>query len=80
MSIEIVRSALLWCTVINFGVLFMWLLFFTLARESMYRLHGRLFRMSAEQFDVLHYGGMAIFKIGILLLNLVPYLALCIVG
>ena len=46
----------------------------------MYRLHSRWFRLSVEQFDVLHYAGMARDKIGILLFNLVPYIALRIVG
>jgi hypothetical protein len=46
----------------------------------MYRLHGRWFRLSAEQFDALHYAGMAIYKLGIFLFCLVPYLALLIVG
>jgi hypothetical protein len=35
--------------------------------------------LSVEQFDMLHYAGMSIFKIGILLLNVVPYIALRIV-
>ena len=34
--------------------------------------------MSGEQFDVLHYGGMSIYKIGIILFNLVPLVALWI--
>jgi hypothetical protein len=42
----------------------------------MYQPHGRWFRLSVEQFDMLHYAGMSIFKIGIILLNLVPYIAL----
>ena len=33
-----------------------------------------------EQFDALHYAGMALYKVGILLLNLVPYIALRLVG
>jgi hypothetical protein len=79
MSIEVIRSILLWCTVINYAVLLVWFLLFCLAREWMVRLHGRWFRLSAEQFDAIHYAGMAIYKIGILLFNFVPYLALMIV-
>jgi hypothetical protein len=36
--------------------------------------------MPVEQFDSIHYAGMAIYKIGIILLNLVPYVALLIVA
>ena len=74
MSIERVRKALLWCTVINYGVLLVWFLVFMLAHDWMYGLHGLWFHLSREQFDALHYGGMALYKIGILLLNLVPYI------
>jgi hypothetical protein len=80
MNLEIARDVLLWCTVINYGVLLLWFLFFRFAHEWMYRFHGRWFRMPAEQFDAIHYTAMAIYKIGIILFNLVPYVALHIVG
>ena len=76
MTIEMTRKALLWCAVINYAILLVWFLFFVLAHARMYLLHSRWFRLSVEQFDMLHYAGMSIFKIGILLLNLVPYIAL----
>jgi len=69
-------KALLWCAVINYGILLVWFLFFMLAHEWMYLYHGRWFRLSAQQFDMLHYAGMSILKLGIILLNLVPYFAL----
>jgi hypothetical protein len=76
MSIETLRKALLWCAVINYGILLVWFLSFILAHDWMYLFHGRWFRLSVEQFDMLHYAAMAIFKVGIILLNLVPYVAL----
>ena len=79
MSIESVRRALLWCAVINYGILVVWFLFFILAHDWMYLFHGRWFHISVEQFDMLHYATMAIYKIGILLFNLVPLVALRIV-
>lgn len=80
MSIELVRDVLLWCTLINYGVLLLWFLFFKTAHDWMHRLHGRWFRLPVEQFDAIHYAGMAIYKIVIILFNLVPYVALHIVG
>jgi hypothetical protein len=41
MTIEVVRRALLWCTVINYGILLMWFLVFILAHDWIYNLHGR---------------------------------------
>lgn len=80
MNIVIVRDFLLWCTIINYCVILIWFLFFMLAHNGMYSLHSRWFRLTVEQFDFIHYSGMAIYKIGILLFNLTPYVALCIVG
>ena len=76
MSIETLGSALLRCALINYAILSVWFLFFILAHDRLYLLHGRWFHLSVEQFDMLHYAGMSIFKIGIILVNLVPYLAL----
>jgi hypothetical protein len=79
MKIEVVRNFLLWCTVFNYGILLGWFLFFVFAHDRLLRVHGTWFHLSREQFDALHYIGMSIFKIGIILLNLVPYVVLCIV-
>lgn len=80
MTIEIIRSTLAWCTVINWVLLLWWLLFFTLAHDWTYRFHSKWFNLSVEKFDAIHYAGMAFFKMCILMFNLVPYLALRIVG
>jgi hypothetical protein len=37
---------------------------------------GRWFRLSVEQYDAINYIGMAPFKLGIILFNLVPYVPL----
>jgi hypothetical protein len=80
MDIEEVRSVLGWCTLINYAVLLYWFAMFVLARDWMRRLHGRWFSFSDENFDAVHYALMGVYKLGIILLNLVPYLALRIVG
>jgi uncharacterized protein DUF6868 len=79
MSIEAMRTLSLWCTVINYGILLVWFLVFAFAHDWMRQLHGRWFRLSDQQFDALHYAGMSIYKIGVLLFNLVPFLALSMV-
>ena len=71
---------LLFCTILNYLALLLWFVAFTGAHDWMFKLHGRWFRLTAVQFDALHYGGMAVYKVGILLLNLVPYVALNIVS
>jgi hypothetical protein len=76
MSIDGTRKALLACAVINYGILLVWFLVFLLAHDWLYQLHSRWFHFSAEHFDMLHYAAMALYKLGIILLNVVPYIAL----
>jgi len=80
MTVEIIRNFLAWCSIINVGVLIYWWLFFTLAHGFVYRIHGKWFKLSVEKFDAIHYTGMAFFKMSIILFNIVPYIALRIVG
>jgi hypothetical protein len=42
----------------------------------MYRLHTRWFKLSVETFDAIHYAGMSVYKIGVILFNLAPLAAL----
>ncbi len=79
MSIETTRKAFLWCTIINFGVLLIWFLFFALAHQWMYVFLGRWFHMSVELFNAMNFAGIGLYKLGIILFNLVPYIALRIV-
>ncbi len=80
MTIEVVREILGWCCVINAGGLVWWFLAFMFAHDWMYRWHGKWFKLSVEQFDSIHYAGMAFYKVLIFVFNLVPFVALWIVG
>jgi hypothetical protein len=62
------------------GLLTYWFLMFWAAHDWIHRLHARWFKLSREQFDAIHYGGMAFFKMVWFFFNLVPWVALCIVG
>ncbi len=46
----------------------------------MHRLHGRWFPIAPERFDALQYQAMALYKVGVLLFNLVPSAALHLIG
>ncbi len=77
MSLDQMHDFLLWNLIINYAVLLLWFGVLTFAHDWVYRLHTRWFQLTPQTFDVLHYGAMAIYKIGVLLFNLAPLLALC---
>ncbi len=80
MTLEEIRHVLGWCAVTNLGLLVWWGFFITVAHDWTYRMHRRWFKLSDEAFDAMHYAGIGLFKIGIIFLNIVPYLALRIIG
>jgi hypothetical protein len=79
MTIETTRNVLLVSGIINYVILILWVLLFLFARDFVHWF-GRLFRVPAEPFDAMQYGGIVLYKLGILLFNLGPCLALYIVG
>lgn len=80
MDTDTLKAFLLASTLINYTALLLWFVVFVSGRDFIHRLHGRWFRLADAQFDAVHYGAMAGYKLAILLFNLVPYLALRITG
>ena len=80
MTTNDIKHVLLWCVGLNYAILLIWSGVFIFAHDWMYRIHTRWFKLSVETFDATHYAGLAVYKIGIILLNLVPFIALCLVS
>ena len=80
MNPDVLCRFLLWSLAVNYAFLLTWFLAFVFARNGLRALHGRWFRLSDTTFDTVHYAGMAALKIGILLFNLTPLLALRLAG
>ena len=77
MSIETVRSMLLWSGLINYGLLLFWVVLFLTGRGWLYRLARRLgFGLSDELLDAIQYLTMSLYKLAIFLFFLVPYVVL----
>lgn len=79
MNPDTIKELLLYSLAFNYAILLIWFGAFSLARGWMYRLHSRWFNLSAQTFDALHYAGMAVYKIGIIMLNIAPLVALWLV-
>ena len=76
MVIELAQEILGWCSLINVALLLIWFLFIVFAHDWMFRIHTRWFKLSSEKFDAIHYAGIGLFKMTIVIFNVVPYLAL----
>ena len=80
MSIDMLIPFFGWCAVINLGLLLWWFLCLLFFRDWVFSLHTRWFNLSQERFDVIHYSGIALYKMSIFFFNIVPYLALRIIS
>lgn len=79
MDLDFWRQFLLYSLLINYGILVLWFLLIVFARNWVKGIHGRWFQLSDTTFDAIHYGGMAVYKIGIFLFYLVPFITLCLI-
>ena len=80
MDIATVRAFFMWCTILNGGLLILSFLICTFARDWVYRMHSKWYPIPRDAFNVVIYSFIGLFKIFILMFNLVPYVALVIVG
>ena len=80
MDLQTVTQFFMWCVIINGGLLILWTVLMITVPEMVYRTQIKWFPMSKETFTLVMYGFIGAFKIFFLVFNLVPYLALLIVG
>ena len=70
------RAFLGWCSLLNFGLLLLWAIFLVAAPDLVHRTQTKWVSISREQFNLVMYGFLGLFKIFVLVFNVIPYLAL----
>ena len=69
-TVENLRILLGWCSAINTVILLVWFLAFVYARDQIFHMHNKWFKLSEERFDEVHYAMMGYYKIAWILFNL----------
>ena len=80
MDIQTLTAFFMWCTIMNGALLILWTIMCGLAPGLVYRTQHMWFPIPRATFDVVIYSFLGLFKIFFLVFNLVPYVALLIVG
>ncbi|TCB78501.1 DUF6868 family protein [Acinetobacter sp. ANC 4173] len=80
MDMQLLQQVLGWCLALNYLILLIWFLVFIYARTWMKSLHGRWFNLNDQTFDAIHYAAMAVYKILIMVFNLVPFIVLSLLS
>ncbi len=78
MNIVTLRTFLMWCTILNVGLMALAFLVLALARDWVYRMHSRWFPMPREAFNVVIYSFLGVMKLFVWVFNIIPLLALVI--
>jgi len=80
MDIPTLRAFFGWCTVIDLGFLIFASLILAFAGNLIYRIHRVWFPIPRETFDAVIYCWLGVLKIVVIVFNLVPWVALVIIG
>jgi len=80
LNIQTLTTFFMWCTIINGALLVLWTTMCMLAPGLVYRTQSKWFSIPRETFNVVIYFFLGLFKVVFLVFNVVPYVALLIVG
>ncbi len=80
MNMQELTAFFMWCTILNGVLLLFWACLGMLAPEMVYRLHAKWFPMTRETFNVVFYAFLGAYKLMVLFFNLIPWLALWLMG
>ena len=75
-SIKIMATFLGWCTIINFGILLFGVLAWMLVNEYTSQLAVSMMGSTPQEVKVAFLNGVMVYRAGIVLFNMVPYIAL----
>ena len=80
MDIATIRAFFMWCTILNLIMLIFSSLVCVFGREWLYPIHNKLFNIPRETINTMCYSFIALYKMLFIMFNLVPYIALLIIG
>lgn len=80
MTYEALFEFFYWSSIFNVILLAWWSVWIMLGGSFVYKLHYKWFEMSRDDFNKIHYFGLAFYKLIILFFNIIPLLVLWKIG
>lgn len=78
MDIQTLATFFKWCTIFNVGILAFWSFFIIVIPDFVYRTQSKWFLISRQNFDLVMYSFLGLFKALFIIFCLVPWLALLV--
>ena len=79
-SIETLATFFGWCTAINFGIILLGVSFFGVAHEWAGRISAKVFGVTNEEAKATFFRVFQQYRLALVVLNIVPYIALKIMA
>lgn len=79
-DLSLMTTFLGWCTLINYGILILSTVMLLTCGNWVKSIHGKIFNLSEASLDSLYFSYLGNYKLAIFIFNLVPYIALKIMG
>ena len=79
-DIQTVTTFLAWCSIINIGLLFFYTVWLMAFQDFTKRVHSAILGIDKDKLDSVYFQYLANYKLAVLILNIVPYLALKIMA
>ncbi len=80
LDITTLQAFFMWCTILNLGVLIITGLFLAIGGDFVYWLQSKFFPIPRQTFDVAIYCWIGLYKLVVIVFNVVPWIALSIIG
>ncbi len=78
--VDVMAGILIRCFLGGMALLIVWFAGFSIAGDWIYQIHSRWFQIPRQTFDAIHYAGMAVTKITIILFFLLPWIAIKLIS
>lgn len=78
MTMQVLQSFFMWCSIINILLLFVMFAIICLAKNWAYKLHSRWFDISRRDFDLIIYCFLGIYKLLVFVFCIIPWIVLTI--
>ncbi len=79
MNLEHLTDLFKWMTIINIGLLVLSSVLVIVLKNIMCKMHAKLFGIDDEKVAIVAYGYLGIFKILVIVFNIVPYISLLLI-
>ncbi|MHC4107469.1 MAG: DUF6868 family protein [Planctomycetota bacterium] len=71
---------LIWCFALSVALLIIWFVFYLLIGDWGYSVHSKMFdELTRRDYELINYCGMAVMKLFVFVVFLIPYLAIRLV-